>query len=342
MSNALTTPRRVAMLAYDAAQILDIVGPYQMFAAARLADGRPAYTLELWAPAAEIHSTSGLTLTAARPIDTVTEEDLGHLHTFLIAGGEGSRTVMHDESLVAFVRRAAEAAERTATVCTGAFILAATGLADGRRLATHWRWAEGLQRRFPAVEVDGEALFVKDGTLWSSAGVTAGIDLSLAMIERDLGREAALELARQHVLYLIRHGSQSQFSAELAAQAPRSGRLRSLCSAILDQPCEPWTLPQLADRAAMSERSLARHFLTETGLTPAAFVERARLDRSRRLIEAGAGSLDAIAADAGFGSLDRMRRAYLRRLGITPSAYRAHFDPTPREMAPYALATEEN
>jgi transcriptional regulator GlxA family with amidase domain len=327
-------PRRMMMLVYDAAQILDIAGPVQLFSTAvDPATGKPAYEIELVAEErGPVATTCGLVLRANRALADVSPSDLATLDTFMVSGGEGSRAAMEDERLLAFVRKAAARASRTVSICTGSVILAAAGVLDGRRATTHWAYAPAMRKRFPKVSVEDDAIYIRDGNIWTSAGVTAGMDLALALIEEDLGREMALTLARHHVMYLMRPGGQSQFSAQLAAQRVENERLARVCAFIVENPRADLTVPALAARAHMSERSFARHFVAETGFTPAQFVERARLDEACRRLAGGDVSLDAVSADAGFGAAERMRRAFIRHLGVTPGRYRERFRTAHREI----------
>jgi transcriptional regulator GlxA family with amidase domain len=210
-------------------------------------------------------------------------------------------------------------------------------LLDGKPAATHWAFANQLKRLFPQVDVDGDAIFVRAGKIWTSAGVTAGMDLALALIEDDLGRDAALTIARYHVMYLMRPGGQSQFSAQLAAQAIDDTRIAQVCSYIIDNPCADLTVPHLAHVAGMSERTFARRFAENAAMTPALFVERARLDEARRRLSDGRVPLERVAQEAGFGVAERMRRAFLRHLGVTPNRYRERFETARRPIAAHML-----
>lgn len=327
------------MLVYDAAQVLDIAGPVQILSAAvDLLTGGPAYEIELVAEEpGSVLTTSGLAFRVDRSMADVAPSELATLHTFMVSGGEGSRTAMEDERLLAFVREAAARASRTVSICTGSVILAAAGVLDGRRATTHWAYAPTMRQRFPNVSVEDDAIYIRDGNVWTSAGVTAGMDLALALIEEDLGRDMALTLARHHVMYLMRPGGQSQFSAQLAAQRVENERLARVCAYVVENPRADLTVPALAARAHMSERSFARHFVAETGFTPAQFVERARLDEACRRLAGGDVSLDAVSADAGFGAAERMRRAFIRHLGVTPGRYRERFRTARRDLLPPPL-----
>jgi len=329
-------PRRVMMLVYDAAQVLDIAGPVQILSAALdPVTGAPAYEIELVAEEpGSVSTTSGLAFRVDRSMADVAPSGLATLDTFMVTGGYGSRMAIGNERLLAFVRRASRASRRTVSICTGSVILAAAGLLDGHRATTHWAYAPTMRKRFPAVTVEEDAIYVRDGKFWTSAGVTAGMDLALALVEEDIGRETALLLARHHVMYLMRPGGQSQFSAQLAAQRIADTRLARVCAFVIENPCADLSVPALASRAAMSERSFARRFAAETGITPAQFVERARLDEACRRLAGSDMPLDAVAADAGFGAAERMRRAFIRHLGVTPGRYRERFRTARRDLLP--------
>lgn len=322
------------MLVYDDAQVLDIAGPVQLLSAAvDPATGNPAYEVEIVSEErGTVATTSGLVIRVERSIADIAPSELARLHTFIVTGGQGSRASMENDRLLDFVRLAARTSRRVVSICTGSIILAAAGLLDRRRATTHWAYAPIMRRRFPKVVVEEDAIYVRDGKVWTSAGVTAGMDLALALVEEDLGREVALTLARYHVMYLMRPGGQSQFSAQLAAQRVESPRLAKICTYIVENPSADLSVPALAARANMSERSFARHFVAETGFTPAQFVERARLDEACRRLADGETSLDAVSADAGFGAAERMRRAFIRHLGVTPGRYRERFRTARRDL----------
>src|SRR5207302_7367694 len=216
-------------------------------------------------------------------------------------------------------------ARRTAAVCTGAFLLARAGLLEGRRATTHWSAAAELARRYPEVRVDAEPIFLRDGDVWTSAGVTAGMDLALALVEEDLDRDAALAIARHLVLFLRRPGNQSQFSATLAAQQPDREPLREVQRMVVENISQAHTVEAMAARANMSPRHFARAFRAETGVTPARYVERVRLEAARRSLEDTAEPVSAVAAACGFGTAETMRRSFLRALGVGPAEYRRRF-----------------
>lgn len=245
--------------------------------------------------------------------------------TLLVAGGAGARAEVNDAAVVDWVTRAAAQAKRTAAVCTGAYLLAAAGLLDGRRATTHWQFCDDLAGRHPAVEVESDPVFIQDGDVWTSAGITTGMDLALALVEEDLGPVVALAVARQLVVFLKRPGGQSQFSGTLKAQQAAVPALRELQGWIAGHLDEDLSVGALAKRANLSERSFARAFRREVGMTPAGWVEGLRVDHARTLLEDGAPSLEAVAQASGFASAEVLRRAFNRRLGVGPAAYRDRF-----------------
>ncbi len=312
--------RRIEILAFPGVQLLDVAGPLQVFATANdLAAGphRP-YETALVARTTPIDSSAGLPLPAESLPSAETPLD-----TLVVAGGQGVDAACRDGDLVDWLRRRCGAARRTASVCSGAFLLAATGLLDGRRAVTHWGRCTQFARAYPAVRLDPDPIFVRDGAVWTSAGVTAGIDLALALVEEDLGRDHALAVARQLVVYLKRPGGQAQFSAVLTLQAG-DGRFDRLHAWIRENLTADLSLPALAARAAMSPRSFSRHYREATGHTPARAVEEIRIEAARRLLEQGA-SVGRAARACGFGSEETLRRGFLRRVGTGPHAYRERF-----------------
>jgi transcriptional regulator GlxA family with amidase domain len=313
--------RRVVIVAFDDAQSLDISGPAEAFSiATRFFKGD--YAIELVTPDGEpARCTSGLSLNADRSIDEVR----GAIDTLVIAGGVGTDAVVGDERVIAWVRGAAKRARRVASVCTGAFVLAEAGLLDDRRATTHWADCARLAERYPQVAVESDPIYVRDGNVSTSAGVTAGMDLALALIEEDHGPEIALKTARALVLFVRRPGGQSQFSAQLTAGPARREPLRDVQAHIAEHPAADLSVPALAARAYMSERNFARAFRAETGMTPAAYVEAARVERARRELETTDLPVQAVAARCGFGTVETMRRAFGRRLGVNPAAYRDRF-----------------
>ncbi len=314
------------MVVFPRVQLLDVVGPLETFAAAGMAAeamGRgPGYALEIVGPElTPLRASSGLRLGIDRTWAHRPEE----VDTLIVAGGPGARRAARDARLLAYVEAAAARARRVCSVCTGAEILAATGLLDGRRVTTHWAWARRLAERFPAVRVDADAIYRRDGRIWTSAGVTAGMDLALALVEADLGRDLALEVSRQMVFFLRRPGGQSQFSAQLAGQIAERDPLRDLQAWIVEHPEADLTIERLAKRVAMSPRHFARVFRAEVGQSPGRFVECVRVEAARRALEDSRASVEEVAARSGFGTAETMRRAFLRQLGVGPAAYRERF-----------------
>ena len=313
--------RRVVIVAFDGAQSLDITGPAEAFSiATRFSGGQ--YAIELVTPdGAPARCSSGLSLNADRAISAVR----GPIDTLVVAGGVGARPAAKDELLLGWIRRAAARSRRVASVCTGAFLLAEAGLLDGRSATTHWAQCAELAECYPQIAVEPDPIFVRDGKFFTSAGVTAGMDLALGLIEDDHGADAALETARSLVLFVRRPGGQAQFSAQLTAAPARREPLREVQAHIAEHPAADLSVPSLAARAYMSERNFARAFRAETGMTPAAYVEAARVERARRELETTDLPVQAVAARCGFGTVETMRRAFGRRLGVNPAAYRERF-----------------
>ena len=313
--------RRVVIVAFEGAQSLDISGPAEAFSiATRFFRGE--YAIELVTPdGAPARCSSGLTLSPDRSMGEVR----GAIDTLVVAGGVGTAAVVADRHVIEWVRAAAKRSRRVASVCTGAFVLAEAGLLDGRRATTHWSDCARLAERYPQVAVEHDPIYVRDGTVSTSAGVTAGMDLALALIEEDHGPEVALKTARALVLFVRRPGGQSQFSAQLTAGPARREPLRDVQAHIAEHPAADLSVPALAARAYMSERNFARAFRAETGMTPAAYVEASRVERARRELETTDLPVQAVAARRGFGTVETMRRALGRRLGVNPAAYRDRF-----------------
>ncbi|WP_428538433.1 GlxA family transcriptional regulator [Rhodopila sp.] len=332
-SSASHAVRVIEMLAFPAVQLLDVAGPLQVFATVNdlVADagGTAPYALRVVARRSQAGSGEpgggGVTASAGLGIFTNPLPPVdAALDTLMVAGGRGIETAAADSVLIDWVRRRAERSRRVASVCTGAFLLAEAGLLNGKRAATHWSLCADLSRRFPAVRVEPDPIFVRDGSVWTSAGVTAGIDLALALVEEDLGRGTALAAARYLVMFLKRPGGQAQFSAALSLQTAEDkfGALHDWIGAHLDQDI---SLPVLARQAAMSERSFSRHYVEATGLTPARAVERLRVEAARRQLSDSGLPVKRIAQRCGFGSEETMRRSFLRLLAATPQDYRARF-----------------
>ena len=314
----------VEVLAFPSVQLLDVTGPLQVFASANDlttdAGGKPPYAIRVVAQGGqEVTASAGLRL-GGEPLPAVEAA----VDTLILPGGRGVEVAAADPALVDWVRQRAGRARRVASVCTGAFLLAATGLLDGKRAATHWSLCADLARRFPRVRVEADPIFVRDGAVWTSAGVTAGIDLALALVEQDLGRSMALAVARYLVVFLKRPGGQAQFSAALSLQTAedRFGTLHDWINAHLQ---DDLSLATLASQARMSERSFSRHYASATGLTPARAIERLRVEAARRKLSESGLPVKRISQSCGFGSEETMRRSFLRLLAATPQDYRARF-----------------
>jgi transcriptional regulator GlxA family with amidase domain len=325
--SASSAPRAVVIVAYPGVQSLDVTGPLEVFAGAQqlltagLSDGRGYEVTVISRDGAPLRTSSGLTLVPATDLAGAPRD----IDTLIVAGGSGSEQAAQDEVLIEWIAHRASTARRTASVCTGAFLLARAGLLDGRRATTHWFAAAELARRYPTVEVDADPIFLRDGRIWTSAGVTAGMDLALALVEEDLDREAALTIARYLVLFLRRPGNQSQFSATLAAQQPSREPLREVQRLVVEDVAGEHTVETMARRAHMSTRHFARAFRSETGLTPGRFVERVRLEAARRLLEDTSEPIACVATACGFGTAETMRRVFLRTLEVGPAEYRRRF-----------------
>ena len=314
--------KAIGLLAYDDMQALDLTGPLDVFGTANaLASAMPPYGLHvIGVHAGTVRAENGLVVVPACSID-----DTPPLDTLLIPGGVGSRLGNVDPQLLAWLRRQAKTARRVVSVCTGAYMLAAAGLLDGRRVATHWQYAEDLARRFPAIHVEPERLFLRDGRFATSGGLTAGIDLALALVEEDLGAAASLAVARYLVMYVTRPGNQTQFSAPLAAQAQATGRMGVLVDWLLAHLKDEVSSERMAEQVSMSPRHFRRVFADTFDTTPARFVEHLRLEQACMRLTRDKASIDRIASSVGFRSADVFRRAFRSRYGATPSEYRARF-----------------
>lgn len=318
-------PHRIVIFAFDDAQILDVTGPHEVFGrTARWLDEhgprrRRSYTVEVVSTrAGPLRTSSGLVIHAERGFRSVRSG----VDTLLVAGGLGVSALLGDAAVLRWLRAMARSVRRLGSVCTGAFLLAEAGLLDGLRATTHWSACARLAADYPNVRVDPDPIFVREGRIATSAGVTAGMDLALSMVEEDHGRQVALHIARELVLFLRRPGGQSQFSAQLAAQLAGREPLKELQTYVIEHPEQELSVDQLAHRAAMSPRNFARVFSREVGVTPARFVESARIERARSLLEETTRGLEDVAVACGFGSAESMRRAFVRAIHTTPRAYR--------------------
>jgi transcriptional regulator GlxA family with amidase domain len=323
----MTKPRRIMMLTYPDCLLLDVTGPMQMFAGANTELRRQAYELLILGPKrGPLRTSSGISIVADRGIGDFARRRLGKSDTVIAAGGNiGIDRALESGRIGGFVKQAFLRGARIASVCSGTLLLAAAGVLDGRRAATHWSSVDRLRRLRPQVDVDDEAIYVRDGNVWTSAGVTAGMDLALAMIEDDFGRATALAIARNYVVFRVRPGGQRQYSSELAAQTVRDHRLSRLAEMIEQRPQQDWRTAVLAMEAGMSVRSLSRLFRRELNLSPAEYVERMRIDRARRDLLDTNASIKRVASRCGFGTLRRMDRAFARTISATPTEFRARF-----------------
>jgi transcriptional regulator GlxA family with amidase domain len=322
----MSREREIVFLVFPDFQILDLTGPLEVFSQAeRMHPG--SYTLRTVAlDPGPVTASCGLSLCAeAAPAFDADATMMDVLDTLVVVGGRGAHPALRDERLAAWIAEAAKRVQRVTSVCSGAFLLAKAGVLDGRRATTHWGSCAELAAQFPAVMVDPEPIFVNDGPVWTSAGVTAGIDLALALVEADQGSALARAIARQLVVFVQRPGGQAQFSAQLAAQRPVREPLRTVQSYIAEHPNADLSVPALAERAGMSERHFARVFRAETGRSPASHVEAVRVETARRLLETTPDGLDRIARAAGFGTIATMYRAFRRTVRVTPGEYRSRF-----------------
>ncbi|MFZ4684462.1 MAG: GlxA family transcriptional regulator [Hyphomonadaceae bacterium] len=308
--------RTIAFLVFDGFQNLDLAGPLAVFETGRLATKPVPYRLKILAPTGGQIVSSSTAITLAEAMETA-----GPIDTLIIVGGAGTRKVMEDERVLAFVRARAAKVRRVCSVCSGAFILAAAGVLNERQATTHWRYAKEMSTRFPAVSVAMEKIYVRDCKFWTSAGVTAGIDLALALVADDLGEDIARAIAQELVVYYRRPGGQSQFSALLALKSP-GNRFAAVIGWIRENLDEDLTVDTLAQRASMSPRNFSRTFTREVGLPPAKAVERIRLETARARVEGTSQNFDAIATACGLHDADRMRRSFLRAFGQPPQTMR--------------------
>ncbi len=333
-----STTRRIVIVCYPGVQPLDVVGPHEVFAGANdvlehrartaaEADigadivSAPPYELLVCAEApGPVTSESGLTFFAPHAIPTT-----GAIDTLLIPGGNGVYAAYHDAAFVRSLARAGRRADRFATVCSGTFLGAATGLLDGKHVTTHWNRAKRLAAEFPALQVDADPIYVNDGKVWTSAGVTAGIDLSLALVEHDHGADVAQTVARHLVMFLRRPGGQSQFAAPVWSQPAETPAVRAAQDLVIANPAADLRVGSLAAAIHMSERHFTRVFTAEVGEPPARYVERIRVEAARQRLEHRGASVATVARQCGFGTAETMRRSFLRRVGVAPDDYRRRF-----------------
>ena len=321
----LMDAKRIGLIGFDEVVAIDLAGPAEAFTSARIGDGerdmKPCYEVVTIASSTRpFVAESGLIFKAQK-----TFQNAPLLDTLIIPGGIGLRKPDVCRSISDFIRKRARRTRRIASVCTGVYGLASTGLLSGRQVTTHWRWAHDVARRFPDVQVNGNAIFLKDGPFYTSAGATAGIDLSLSLIEEDYGPRVAMAVARELVVYLKRSGGQEQYSEPLQFQTQSVSRLSDLATWIVSHLSEDLSVEVLATKACLCPRHFSRRFKTEFGHTPADFVERLRLDEARRRLSNGDNSIENIGLSVGFKSADAFRRAFERRLGVNPGDYRRRF-----------------
>lgn len=312
--------RTVIILAFPGVQIIDVAGCAQVLTTANDEGATPAYGVRVVAvQAGAVRTASGFAL-VAEEIPTVERID-----TLVVPGGPGVHTLRDDPQTVSALRDLDGRAERVCAVCTGAFLLAGAGILDGRNAVTHWRSCERLAQEYPAVTVDPEPLFLNDGRIWTTAGVTAGIDLMLSLVEQDHTPALASRVARRLVVYMRRSGGQRQYSEPLALQSASAAPYETLTQAIASDPTASWTAERMAEMACQSLRTFHRHFQAATGMSPAEAVEKIRCDLTHSLLHTTDLGLGPIAVRTGFGSEVRLRRAMIRRYGISPSDLRERF-----------------
>jgi transcriptional regulator GlxA family with amidase domain len=317
--------RQVLVVAFDGFQLLDLAGPVEVLRGATRLGAAPPYVTRVAAPRGRrLRSESGVTLEADVALATVADRH-EELDTLLVVGGDGTRVWRHDEDFVADLAAVAGRARRVCSVCTGAWLLAAAGLLDGYEATTHWSSCDALAEHHPAVQVRPDRIYVRDRDRWTSAGVTAGVDLALALVDDDHGAELTHAVAAWLVVFARRPGGQSQFSTQLRAQAATTPSIADLQRWLPDHLDEPLTVERLAERVRMSPRTFARCFARETGTTPAAFVEALRVETARRLLETTDLTIGAVAEHVGIRHPETLHRAFQRRLGTTPDRYRQHF-----------------
>ena len=324
--------RRIVFVIFDGLQPLDLAGPHEVFSLAGALSADGAYQCQVAARAVgPVRAASGLLVHAGH---AVSELDPAGIDTVMVVGGRGVDAACHDRALVEWLAVAGRMARRVTSVCTGVFLLAAAGLAEGRRVTCHWSRAADLATEYPGVTVDADPIFIRDGRIWTSAGVTAGMDLALALVEDDLGAAVAQQVARNLVLYLRRPGSQSQFSVPLWSAQPATDPIRAAVLAVHADPGARLGITDLAAHAGLSPRHLQRRFAAEMGTPPASYVERVRVESARRALTEGDDPVEAIARRCGFGTAETLRRVFQRRLGVAPSEYRDRFRLTPLKETP--------
>jgi transcriptional regulator GlxA family with amidase domain len=332
--------RRVVLLAHDQMNLLDLAGPLQALSTAskRFSGGGPALyeTIVASVDGGLVGTSAGLPITTV-PLSAL---DGIAIDTLIAPGGSKDDEMHAPPGLVAWIAERAPHVRRLCSVCTGAFLLAAAGRLDGRRVATHWDWVARLEKLHPAVRVDADPIYIQDGPIWTSAGVSAGIDLTLALIEEDYGHRVAIETARQLVMFIKRSGGQSQFSVPLAAQSDATGKFADLHAWISAHLADDLSIDRLADQAGMTPRTFARVYADTHGRTPARTVEAMRMEAASRALEETDLPLKTIAARAGYGNEQSLRRAFQRQLGISPIQYRERFSARANNATPSTTGAE--
>ena len=328
ITNRRNQSRTIALLGFEGAAVLDITGPHEVFAlTSHLTHDKTMspYRLVLLAnQAGPFRTATGLRLIADASWRTFHES----VDTLLVAGGPDVTPLTNDRRLLAWLRTMSRRTRRIGSICTGAFVLGKAGLLTNRRATTHWMEVTRLAQEYPSTTVDPDAIYVRDGNVFTSAGITAGMDLALALVEEDLGREAALAIARMLILFLKRPGGQSQFSTQLQAQAFEGRRLTAFLAWLAEHYHSSITVEDMASKAGMSPRTFARVFVAETGDTPALYLDKLRLEQAARLLETNATSLELMARECGFTGCEQLRRTFQRHRGITPQQYRQRFRTT--------------
>jgi transcriptional regulator GlxA family with amidase domain len=311
-------PKTIAIAIFDGFQILDATGPGQVFATANALSGKPLYDVRMLASKPGPVRANGGMILLAEPLNAEKP------HTVIASGGDEAAIVAasQDKALIRWVAAQSKLAKRLCSVCSGAFLLAAAGALKNKRAATHWAGAETLARMFPDIQVERDAIYVQDGKIWTSAGVTTGIDMALALVAQDHGRDLAAQIARQLVVYMHRPGHQSQFSAPLKLQSSGDARMQKLAAWTESRLSQDLDAQDLADTAGMSLRNFHRHMKTQLNTTPKRWIEDLRLARARTLLEETTTDLAAIAREAGFSGPDHLIKTFDRRFGLTPGAYR--------------------
>lgn len=324
MGTPTPADRSVVIVAYLGVQILDVVGPHEVFAAAnKLREpGTAGYRIDLRSPGGgDVVSESGIALAAAQPLARPPRR----LDTLLVAGGDGVQEARNDTDLIDWIATAAGRARRYGSICSGTFLLADAGLLNGRRATTHWARAERLAREFPSIEVDPDPIHIEDGPAWTSAGVTAGIDLALALVEADHGPALAQHIGQWLVMFLRRPGGQSQFAPPAWAGVAEHGGVRAAVERIHADPAADLSVAALAQAAAMSARNFTRVFTRELGCPPARYVEQVRIAAARNVLETTSMTIDGVARTCGFGTAETLRRSFIRAVGVPPGSYRRGF-----------------